>query len=305
MTDYRGYSQFAETIGGGLGAVIASAAGLIGAGFYGEAVVQGAALIGRQEDTLTKKRTYQAKCVEVVSDWEELKNGTDLNKDLYLFLRPLALAGKICFQNKFNEDRYSCIPFEEAISRSVDSAGERVVVCVGRGKEKEKFGVANIAFDDPLWWTNIEKFFRCSIAIMSMPGCTPGCLQESAFIRHTPQLLEKTVFVIPPLSCYEGSSLLYNDKPVGIKDYFAAVRRTHEAIGIELPEAEDESGLFFTINKASGRPERQLKWQELELTKVVHKSFWRSTRKTTIMPTLTANRIRAALQLTSVDAASK
>jgi hypothetical protein len=266
-------------------------------------------LVGTQyvgHGSLFKTKIYQFKCNDLKNDLMQLYNRNDLKKDFYLFLRPLELAGTIQFSNQFDQRPRSLIFLEEALSRSLDSSNERTVFSVGDGKEN--WGVANITFSDDLWKKEIVKFFRSSVAILSVPGRSDGCLNESALIRRMPELIAKTVFVIPPLSCYTE---VKGRRRIDITVYFAEARAKHRLVGIEIPEAKFDSGLFFTINKSSGRVERQLEWQKLELTKVYETLYHARTllgsgsrfveRVSRVdMPTLTANRIRAALQMTSV-----
>jgi len=260
----------------------------------GVALLLGSGLIGAKVDTLRKKNIYHDKNNDLKNDLARLNEFHDSKKDFYLYLRPLDLAGTIQFSNH-DEKPDSLISFEEALSRALDSSGERTVFCVGDGKEN--WGVANITFSDNLWKKEIVKYFRSSVAIISMPGRSDGCLNESTLIRNVPELVEKTVFVIPPLSCYTE---VEGKQHVDIASYFSDVRARHKQVGIELPEAEVESGLFFTINKMSGRLERQLVWQQTKFTNV-HQSAWGSvvSKSTKTWPTLTENRIISALQLTS------
>ena len=258
----------------------------------------GSPLIRKQLDSRRKHSIYRRKSFSLKSDLEQLNRRIALRKDFYLFLRPFELADSIGFSNQFDGKPKSLISFEEALSRSIDAGGKRTVFCVGDGKER--WGVANITFDDNLWMHEIVKFFKASVAIISMPGRSDGCINESTLIRNVPELLRKTVFVIPPLSCYTKDT---RKSAVDMKSYFTDVRSKHKTIGLEIPEARSDSGLFFTLSGATGRVERQLEWQRV-VFKEVHKSFWGSTRQesiTSVVPTLTANRIRAALQLASVS----
>jgi hypothetical protein len=260
----------------------------------GLALLLGSGLIGAKVDTLRKKNIYHYKNNDLKNDLARLNEFHDSKKDFYLYLRPLDLAGTIQFSNQFDQKPDSLISFEEALSRALESSGERTVFCVGDGKEN--WGVANITFSDKLWKKEIVKYFRSSVAIISMPGRSDGCLNESTLIRNVPELVEKTVFVIPPLSCYTE---VEGKQRIDIASYFSDVRARHKLVGIELPEAEVESGLFFTINK-TGRLERQLGWTQWEFTHV-HQSTWGSvvSKSTRTTPTLTENRIISALQLTS------
>jgi hypothetical protein len=296
MPDYKriGSSGYVATIGGSLllGGFATSMMPLVATG---AALVLASGVIGKKIDAQRKKHIYSLKNYEFATDIETIRRKMELDKDFYLFLRPLDIAGTIQFSNQFDENPRVLISFEEALSRSLDSSGQRTVFCVGDGKEH--WGVANIIFNDEEWKKEIIKLFKACVAIISIPGLTSGCLNESTLIRNVPNLLKKTVFVIPPISCYREVN---NKKKIDVAEYFEEVRSKHADIGISIPKSQIDTGVFFTVDSTSGNLYRQLGWQNLEF-KQVHKSSGGSIRseKLEVTPTLTADRIRSAIRLTT------
>jgi len=67
-----------------------------------------------------KQRVYQQKNEQLKLDLVALaKDGGNIDKDLFLYLRPLKLAGTIQFKNMFDKDSNVLISFEEGLSRAL------------------------------------------------------------------------------------------------------------------------------------------------------------------------------------------
>jgi hypothetical protein len=67
-----------------------------------------------------KQRVYQQKNEQLKLDLVALaKDGGNIDKDLFLYLRPLKLAGPIQFKNMFDKDSNVLISFEEGLSRAL------------------------------------------------------------------------------------------------------------------------------------------------------------------------------------------
>jgi hypothetical protein len=224
-------------------------------------------------------------------DYEALsKKGLATGKDLYLFLRSLRVADTIRFYDDYRRGRKS---FEEVLSNAIDSEGERVVACVGNGGER--WGAARIHFDAD-WRSGIVPLFKSAVAIISMPGVTPACLEESYLIRNKKELLAKTLFVLTPLSCHRP--------PVGPKlwtlmrnfgDFQREMVRVHrDAIGLHFPEPSYNVGYFVTMDFETGTVAKQRPWKIVRLD-----TSYRSGHSTTVtrFPSLDERDIRAAVEM--------
>ena len=92
-----------------------------------------------------KQRVYLQKNEQLKLDLVALaKDGGNIDKDLFLYLRPLKLAGTIQFRNMFDKDSSVLISFEEGLSRALDKPGRRYAFCVGDGEER--WVVAQVVF---------------------------------------------------------------------------------------------------------------------------------------------------------------
>lgn len=146
----------------------------------------------------SKDKIKKEKQTLIRDDYNKLNQLGDTSHDIYLYLRALKLAETILLHP--NNDIDSFVPFEQLLADTIDEKDKRIVVCIGSGGER--WGTSQIHFDDN-WQKEIIPFFKKAVAIISMPSCTEPCLEESMLICNTPNLLCKTVFVIPPLSCYQ------------------------------------------------------------------------------------------------------
>ena len=205
-------------------------------------------------------------------------------KDLYFYLRPLELAGTFRFKyvlgSQYDFEQY--ISFEEALSYALDKPGARYAFCVGDGQEQ--LGLARIHFEDAQWMQQVVPLFKSALAIISMPGRTPGCLNESYLIYNTPELIQKTVFVIPPLDCYNPTSL---KSKLDIERYYDDVIVEHaRRIGLHFPKAQNSMGLFVVMDPATGRVRQQVEWQLLRTKRGLLR--W-------VEPVLSRERITAAI----------
>ena len=283
--------------------VIAAALGMLGCAWAmvgpawlfaaGLAAFVFASPISRMIDTGLKRLIFSRKVADLKLDLLELADPSMLpDKDLYFFLRPFELADAIRFPNIFDESGGGDISFEEALSRTLDKPGERLAFCVGDGRES--WGVARVVFDNERWMRDIVPLFRRAAVIVSLPGRTSGCLNESYLIRTTPELCRKTVFVLPPLSCYRPPA---GKERVDIAAFFRdVVARHREVAGLHLPTARADEGLFVTIDPVSGHVREQMSWQELR----VHRrhraaSGALSSSAVDVSPVLGPQRIAAAI----------
>jgi hypothetical protein len=241
-----------------------------------------------------KERVYRQKNEQLKLDLVALaKEGGNIGKDLFFYLRPLGLSGTIQFKNLFDNNPNGLISFEEALSRALDKPGRRYAFCVGDGDER--WGVAQVVFENKFWIERIVPLFKNASAIISMPGATDGCLNESYLIRTTIELCKRTIFVIPPLICYRPEKL---KKEFDIGAYYNQVVRRHaQEVGLYFPDARMDAGVFLVMDPQTGRPVKQLEWQQLRVEKsnVYYGTVLSQRVETT--PVLTAARIAAAVAM--------
>ena len=240
-----------------------------------------------------KKRVYRHKNEQLKLDLVALaKDGGNIDKDLFLYLRPLKLAGTIQFRNTFDDDP-SLISFEEGLSRALDKPGRRYAFCVGDGEER--WGVAQVAFENKFWIERVVPLFKNASAIISMPGATDGCLNESYLIHKTIELCQRTIFVIPPLSCYKPQR--WKEK-LDIRDYYNQVIRRHaEEVSLHFPDAQMDAGVFLVMDPHTGQPIKQLEWQQDRVVRS-HKIYGLTlSQNVETTPVLTAGRIAAAIAM--------
>jgi hypothetical protein len=240
-----------------------------------------------------KRKIYIQKSEQLKLDVTKLfEKGVAIEENLYLYLRPLALAETIQFKNAFDDHPSESISFEEALSRALDKPNRRYVFCVGDGNEN--WGVAKIVFENEMWMNRIVPLFKNVSAIISMPGVSDGCLNESRLIRKTPELCERTVFVIPPLSCYTPKKSLAK---IDIRKYYQEVITRHASeVGLYFPDPTEDTGMFVVMDFHTGHPRKQLAWQHF-IHRHEHKSLFRIEKTEVITPVLTADRIAAAVSL--------
>lgn len=223
-----------------------------------------------------------------------VKNGIPPRKDLYMFLRSLRVAGSIRFYNETGDTLRS---FDETLADAIDTSETRMTGCVGNGGER--WTAAQIHFDTD-WKRGIVPLFKTSVCIISMPGCTPSCLEESRLIRSRPELLEKTVFVLPPLCCYRpplDPKTLLGPKTFGLEGTYEAfqtrmIQIHHDDIGLHFPPPEYDRGYFVTMDQKTGNVLNARPWKMVNLT-TTYASGRSPTR--TSFPSLDENDIRAAV----------
>jgi hypothetical protein len=240
-----------------------------------------------------KKRVYRDKNEQLKLDLVALaKGGGNIDKDLFLYLRPLKLAGTIQFLDK-DSILGNYISFEEGLSRALDKPDRRYAFCVGDGEER--WGVAQVVFENKFWIERVVPLFKNASAIISMPGATDGCLNESYLIHKTIELCQRTIFVIPPLNCYKPQR--WKEK-LDIRDYYNQVIRRHaEEVGLHFPDAQMDAGVFLVMDPHTGRPINQVEWQQYrDVTD--HKYYGRTqSQSVETTPILTAGRIAAAIAM--------
>jgi hypothetical protein len=231
----------------------------------------------------------------VRDDYEALtKERLAEDKDYYLFLRPLRLADTIRFHD---DDAERLMTFEEVLSKAIDS-DKRVVACVGNGGER--WGAARIHFDAD-WRTGIIPLFKKAVVIISMPGVTPACLEESYLIRNKKELLAKTLFVLPPSSCYLPPA---GAKLWALGENFAMFQRRmvqvhRDVIGLHFPDDPENLGLFMIMDFETGKVSKSRPWKTVHMT--THYTSMRThntLRKTeTTFQSLNECDIRAAVNM--------
>ena len=241
-----------------------------------------------------KRRVYRHKNEQLKLDLVALaKEGGSIDQDLFPYLRPLKLAGAIQFKNMFDES-IDLINFEEALSCALDKPGRRYACCVGDGDER--WGLAQVVFENELWMKDVVPLFKNASAIISMPGATDGCLNESYLIRNTVELCKRTIFVIPPLSCYRPPR--WKEK-LDIRDYYNQVVRRHaQEVGLYFPDAQMNAGVFLVMDPHTGQAVNRLEWQEYKFIKK-HLSFNGVVKSQSVetAPVLDATRIKAAIAM--------
>src|SRR5262245_28500296 len=129
-----------------------------------------------------------------------------------------------------------------------------------------------------------------------MPSPTPGCLEGSNLIRNTKELLAKTLFVLPPLRCYQqprGPKLWPLEEDfVNFQHRMVQVHR--EFFGLHFPEPMENDGFFVMMDFETGNVVRSRPWKIVEMT-LHYKSGARST--TDRFPSLDERDIRAAVEM--------
>jgi hypothetical protein len=241
-----------------------------------------------------KKRVYRQKKEKLKIDLITLaKEGGNIDEDLYFYLRPLKLADTIQFRSTFDKDPNVLISFEEALSRALDKPGRRYAFCVGDGEER--WGLAQVVFEDKFWIERVVPLFKNVSAIISMPGATDGCLNESYLIRTTVELCQRTIFVIPPLVCYKPQRW---KQKLDIRDYYNQVINRHaQEVGLHFPDAQMDAGVFLVMDPHTGQPIKQLEWQHDRFERP-HRLYGRTFSQTVeTRPVLTGPRIAAAVAM--------
>jgi hypothetical protein len=240
-----------------------------------------------------EKWHYQYKNEQLKRDLVAIANGGNVHKDLCFYLRPLKLAGTIRFQNMFNKS-IGLINFEEALSRTLDKPGRRYAFCVGDGDER--WGLAKLVLENELWKKDVVPLFKNVSAIISMPGATDGCLNESYLIRNTIELCKRTIFVIPPLNCYNPPR--WKEK-LDIRDYYNQVIRRHaQEVGLHFPDAQMNAGVFLLMDPHTGQPANRLEWQEYNFINT-NLDYYGGVKSQTVhtSQTLDATRIKEAVAM--------
>jgi len=208
-----------------------------------------------------KQTLFLKKNAQLQDDYARLTQFGHANgKDVYLFLRPLGLAGSIRFRSE--KVTKNLTSFEEILADALDDNDKRFVACIGAGGERWGPGQIHFAED---WEKNIIPFFKSAIVIISMPGYTPGCIQESLLIRQTPRLLQKTVFVIPPLSCFYSPSGGNSADADLAKSYGKAITLHRDQIGLNFPDPEPDTGYFLNMDYKTGKIRNLRKWKQVEV----------------------------------------
>ena len=119
---------------------------------------------------------------------------------------------------------------------------------------------------------------------------------KSYLIRNTIELCERTIFVIPPLSCYRPRVWKNN---LDIRDYYAQVIKRHaREVGLHFPDARIDAGLFLVMDPKTGQPIKRLEWQQHRFVRV-HKSRSGIVKSQSVetTPVLDATRIKAAIAM--------
>ena len=223
-------------------------------------------------------------------DYEALsKKGLGKGKDLYLFLRSLRVAGTIQFFDYC--DKIEIRSFEEVLSEAIYSPGQRVLGCVGNGGER--WGVARIHFDAD-WQKGMVPLFKSAVAIISMPGPTPACLEESFLIRNEKELLAKTLFVLPPLCCHRPPSGKHGKRMEDFREFQREMVQAHrEVIGLHFPEPTDDDGYFVTMDFETGEVAERRPWKTVRL----HRTYASGLKEEEHFPSLDAHDVRAAVNM--------
>ena len=95
-----------------------------------------------------------------------------------------------------------------------------------------------------------------------MPSVTHSCLEESYLIRNRKELLAKTLFVLPPLCCYQPK----RDRLYNLEEDFANFRHRmveihREVIGLHFPEPAMDEGCFVMMNFETGEMTKSRPWK--------------------------------------------
>ncbi len=204
------------------------------------------------------RRRFDAANISLATDLRcFISSHSSKSSDLYLFLRPLLLGGSIRVRSSRSFARVS---LEEFIHDALYRNKGRRVICVGSGEEV--IGVPRVVFDNDTWMDEIVPIFKCATGIVSMPGCTSACLNESALIRNSPELLGRTIFVLPPFQAYNPLPQKAR-LPMQIDDYFARVIDEHAKLGLYFPAPTYDDGWLVVMDYGTGRPKRITPWKRL------------------------------------------
>jgi hypothetical protein len=225
----------------------------------------------------------------IADDREALSNGlAKAEKDIYLFLRSLRVADAIRFPN---EDMGGVRSFEEVLGEAIDS-DHRTLARVGYAGERS--GPAHIDFGKD-WQSGIVPFLKSAVAIISMPSVTPSCLEESYLIRNTKELLAKTLFVLPPLCCYQPlPDRLYRLEEDFLSFQHKMVAFHREVFGLHFPDPMVREGCFAMMDFETGNVVRSRPWKIVEMTLHYKSGRESATHK---FPSLDERDIRAAVNM--------
>jgi len=225
---------------------------------------------------------------DIRDDREALSNDlAKAQKDIYLYLRSLRVADAIRFPN---EDMVGLRSFEEVAGKAIDS-DHRTLARVGYAGEQS--GPAHIDFGKD-WQSGIVPFLKSAVAIISMPSVTPSCLEESYLIRNTKELLAKTLFVLPPLCCYQPlPDRLYPLEEDFVTFQHKVVAFHREVFGLHFPDPMVREGCFVMMDFETGKVVTSRPWKIVEMT-LHYKSGREATHK---FPSLDERDIRAAVNL--------
>lgn len=161
-----------------------------------------------------------------------------------LYLRPFLTAGAIQVQNPLPDrtDRLfvgKWMDVEFAVAFAITSVERFIAV----GDKKESLGAEKILNAGDHWFTTVLELARRATCILAVPLARPSTLEEMIAISRSPELLRKTIFLMPP---ERRSFLLFSQ---GYGKLWEGARSALAAEGLHLP-AYDRSGAFVRFDQA-------------------------------------------------------
>lgn len=141
----------------------------------------------------------------------------------FLFLRPFRALETDRFENPFrvgdDENEDPRLNLAELVRRALEHDAPCVVV--GEGRETPGPGI--VKCDERRWPETVERLAHAAAWIVVVPWSSPGLLLEARRLRHSSELLDKTLFIAPPLVSAEECRA------------WSKVRKSWDSLGLPLP----------------------------------------------------------------------
>ena len=148
------------------------------------------------------------------------------------------------------------------IEEELDAAIGSKAVFVAIGNKRISYGSAKITVSDKEWQGVFRQLTRSAWLIFMMPGPTEATLWELSEIIRSPDLLKKTIFLMPPTGAAEIWLIIrafFVRSICGTKHAYTISGRWAEVaasvqneLEISLPRYNDDGGCFrFEVNNRS------------------------------------------------------
>jgi hypothetical protein len=165
-----------------------------------------------------------------------------------IYLRPFATTGRLTLRNP----KRGWLPFTPSyfenrknieLETAFAAALEPVIPVVGLGRAGEHVGVGHIETSDQGWWDLFCTLIDGAEWILMLPAWKGETRRELEYVR-SPQLLHKTVFVMPPR--LSGSQI---DMP----SYWDTLQDQAREMELRLPDYTPVGELFTLENNGTVR----------------------------------------------------